>query len=169
MLEQGLACANATSSSRTARSPNSPDRIGHLGDLRWLTRAPARYSPLPRRFPAASAQSPPQHCRSRLRSRSGAPTQRDRTRPTAHAADSDVAVSEAAGRRLRVRSILHTFSSALSRVPAPQSSRRRGSPTSHQSGSSSPCSRSHSRCSAARSQPEPLDPQKLHSFCADRL
>lgn len=46
---------------------------------------------------------------------------------------------------------------------------RPGSPAAHQSGSSSPCSRHHSSVNAARSQAEPPVPQKLHSFCAERL
>jgi hypothetical protein len=47
--------------------------------------------------------------------------------------------------------------------------RRRTLPASHQSASGSPRSRHHSTVSAAFSQAEPLDPQKLHSFCAERL
>jgi hypothetical protein len=40
----------------------------------------------------------------------------------------------------------------------------RGRPISHQSGCSSPRSRFHSSINAASSQPDPLEPQKLHSF-----
>lgn len=47
--------------------------------------------------------------------------------------------------------------------------RCRGSPARHQSGSSSPCSRIHSSVNAPRSHPDPLDPQKLQSFCTRAL
>lgn len=50
-----------------------------------------------------------------------------------------------------------------------QSSRRRGRPTSHQSVSGSPSSRSHSIVLAVCSQAPPPVPQNDHSFWAARL